>query len=136
MYKRTMTYTDYSEVERTEEFLFNLTQAECLELELGEAGGLAQMLTRIVAAQDMPTIVATFKKIILAAYGEKSPDGRRFIKSQELRDAFEQTPAYSDLFVELSTNAEAAAKFVNAIIPAEKIQPQGNITAFPQNVNK
>jgi len=125
MYKKTMTYTDYSETEnkRTEDFYFNLTKAECLKLEMSADGGYDQMLRRIIAAQDMPTIVSTFEKIILAAYGEKSPDGKRFIKSKDVSDAFSQTEAYSDLFIEISTNAEAAAKFINAIIPQETIQP-------------
>ena len=123
MYKITKKYTDYSDNERTEDFYFNLTEAECLEMEMSTEGGMEQMLRRIIAAQDMPTIMATFKKIILKAYGEKSPDGRRFIKSEELSTAFSQTEAYSDLFVELSTNAEAAAKFINATITIKK--PEG-----------
>lgn len=121
MYKKTITYTDYNENERTEEFYFNLNKAECLELEMSTDGGMEQMLRRIIAAQDMPTIVATFKQIILKSYGEKSPDGKRFVKSKELTDAFSQTEAYSELFLELSTNADAATKFVNATLPSEKV---------------
>lgn len=123
MYKKTMSYTDYSDTKRTEDFYFNLTKAECLKLEMSTDGGMDQMLRRIIAAQDMPTIVSTFEKIILAAYGEKSPDGRRFIKSDEISAAFSQTEAYSDLFIEISTNAEAASKFINAIVPQESITP-------------
>lgn len=119
MLKLNRTYTDFSGNQRTEDFFFNLTKAECLEMELSTEGGMEQMMRRIIAAQDMPTIAATFKKIILSAYGEKSPDGRRFIKSKELSDAFSQTNAYSDLYWELSTDADAAAKFVNGIIPTE-----------------
>lgn len=119
MYKNTRTYKDYSDNVRTEDFYFNLTRAECLEMEMSKDGGMEQHLRRIIAAQDIPTIMETFKKIILKAYGEKSPDGKRFIKSEELSIAFSQTEAYSDLFIELSTNAEYAAKFINAIIPAE-----------------
>lgn len=123
MYKITKEYTDYSDNKRTEDFYFNLTEAECLEMEMSTDGGMEQMLRRIIKAQDMPTIVATFKKIILKAYGEKSPDGRRFIKSEELSTAFSQTEAYSELFMELSTNAELAAKFVNATITIKKPIP-------------
>ncbi len=135
MYKKTMTYTDFSDNERTEDFYFNLTRAECLELEHGTSGGMHRMLTRIIAAQDTPTLVETFKKIILASYGEKSPDGKRFIKTKEVVEAFSQTNAYSDLFIELSTNTESATTFVNAIIPKEKAQ-QNNVSSFPQNVNQ
>lgn len=131
MYQKEMTYTDYSGNERTEVFCFNLTKAECLELEMSTEGGMEQMLRRIIAAQDMPTIIKTFKQIILNSYGEKSPDGKRFVKSKELADAFSQTEAYSDLFIELSTNAEAASIFINAVVPEEKIQPAGNVESFP-----
>ena len=95
MLKRSITYTDYNGGTRTEDFYFNLTQAEVTEMELSVDGGLVEMINRIVAAQDGKQIIATFKDIILRAYGEKSPDGKRFIKNQELRDAFAQTEACS-----------------------------------------
>lgn len=117
MLKKTITFTDYNGVERTEDFYFNLSKAEVMEMELSTTGGLAEMINKIVSAQDTPSIVKVFKDIILKAYGEKSPDGRRFIKSEELSEAFSQTEAYSELYMELSTNAEAAAKFVNEILP-------------------
>ena len=91
-------------------------------MELSTTGGLAEMIKRIVAAQDQPAIIKVFKDLILKAYGEKSPDGKRFIKSPELSDAFAQTEAYSILFMELATNDEAAAKFINGIVPADMAQ--------------
>lgn len=117
MLKKTMTYNDFDGKERTEEFFFNLSKAEVLEMEMGTTGGLAEKLKRIVAAQDSKEIIETFKVIILKAYGEKSPDGRRFIKSPEISEAFSQTEAYSDLFMELATSGKSAAEFINAIIP-------------------
>lgn len=119
MLKRTITYTDYNDVERTEDFYFNLSKAELAEMEISIAGGLTTMIRKIVAAQDYPTIAKLFKDFIMKAYGEKSPDGRRFIKSQEISEAFAQTEAYSQLFMELVTDADAAAKFFEGIIPAD-----------------
>ena len=83
MLSKKIKYTDYNGVEREETFLFNLSKAELMEMELGTAGGLADMIKSIVAAQDTPSIVKIFKKIILKAYGEKSPDGKRFLKVDE-----------------------------------------------------
>ena len=117
MLKKTFTYTDYNGVERTEDHYFNLSKAELMEMELSTTGGLAEMINSIVAAQDAPAIVKIFKELVLKAYGKKSPDGRRFIKSQELADEFSQTEAYSQLFMELATDADAASKFVNGIVP-------------------
>ena len=117
MLKKTFTYTDYNGVERTEDHYFNLSKAELMEMELSTTGGLAEMINKIVAAQDAPSIVKMFKELVLKAYGQKSDDGRRFIKSKELSDSFAQTEAYSQLFMELATDADAAAAFVNGIVP-------------------
>lgn len=117
MLKKTITYTDYNKVERTEDFYFNLTKAELMEMEMGAVGGLSGMIEKIVSAKDAPAIIKVFKELVLKAYGEKSADGRRFIKSKEISDAFAQTEAYSQLFMELATDADAASKFVNGIAP-------------------
>lgn len=122
MLKKTITYTNYNRVELTEDFYFNLTKAEIMEMELGTSGGLAEMINRIVAAQDAPAIITVFKDLILKAYGEKSADGKYFRKSREISEAFAQTEAYSVLFMELATDADAAAKFINGIVPAQDKQ--------------
>lgn len=122
MLKKTITYTDYNGLERTEDFYFNLTKAEIMTMEMGTAGGFAEMLTRIVNAQDQVAIIKIFQDLILKAYGEKSPDGKRFEKSEAISTAFAQTEAYSMLFMELATDADAAAKFVNGIVPADMAQ--------------
>ena len=119
MLKKTVTYPDYNGVERTEDFYFHFTKAEILELEMGTNGGLAEMLDKIVKTKDAAAIIRTFKDLVLKAYGVKSPDGRRFIKNDEVRDDFAQTEAYSIIFMELATDADAAAKFVNGVIPAD-----------------
>lgn len=120
MLKKKITYTDYNGVERSEDFYFNLTEAEITEMEMSTTGGFTGMIQRIVDAQDMPSIIKVFKEIILKAYGEKSADGRRFVKSEELSNEFSQTEAYSQLFMELATDAEAASAFINAIVPDKR----------------
>lgn len=118
MLKKPITYTDYNGIERTEDFYFNLTKAELMEMELSITGGLSEWITRISNEQNMPEIVKLFKKLILTAYGIKSADGKRFEKSEQISNEFAQTEAYSVLFMELAQDADAAAKFVNGIIPA------------------
>lgn len=119
MLKKSIKYTDYNGTERTEDFYFNLTKAEVMEMEMSTDGGFAEMINRVIAAQDVPTIIKIFKEIILKAYGVKSPDGKRFIKSEELSTEFSQTEAFSDLYMSLATNAEEATAFINAIVPAD-----------------
>jgi hypothetical protein len=117
MLKKTIKYSDYNGTERTEDFYFNLTKAEIMELELGTTGGFAETIQTIVKAQDASAIIKIFKEFVLKAYGVKSPDGKRFIKSDEVKTAFSETEAYSQLFMELATDANAAAEFVNGVIP-------------------
>ena len=119
MIKKTITYSDYNGTERTEDFYFNLTKAEITKMELSIKGGLAEMIKRIVDAQDTPAIIDVFEDLIKRAYGVKTPDGRGFIKKAEDLESFMATEAYSQLFMELATNADAAAAFVNGIVPAD-----------------
>jgi hypothetical protein len=118
MLKKTVTYVDYNGMERTEDFYFNLSKAEVAEMELSVEGGFSKMLEEIVASKDNVRIVNLFKQMVLKAYGEKSQDGRRFVKSEEISQAFTQTEAYSEIFMELALNTDAAAAFVNGIMPA------------------
>ena len=131
MLKKTITYTDYNEITHTETYYFNLSKAECMEMEMSTSGGLTEMINKIIETQDVPAIIKIFKDLILKAYGVKSPDGKRFIKSEELSTAFAQTEAYSVLFMELATNAEEAAAFVNGIMPS--IDKQSNPVVVPTN---
>lgn len=119
MLKETIKYTDYNEEERTETFWFNLTKSEVTEMEMSINGGLVEKINKMVELKDGAQIMAMFKDMILKAYGEKSADGRRFVKSEELSLAFSQTPAYDDLFMRLVTDPNAAAAFVNGIIPKD-----------------
>ena len=134
MLKKTITYEDFNGETITEDFYFNLSKAELVELQLGEKHGFAEHLQTIAASEDGRQIVETFKKMILLAYGQKSSDGRRFIKNEQLREEFSQTEAFSNLFVELATDAEAAAAFANGILPsglleaAKERQKSGEIT--------
>ena len=118
MIKKTIDYVDYNGVKRSEDFYFNLNEAELTEMELSTKGGMSSMLEDIVAADNTQKIIDVFKKLILSAYGEKSDDGRRFIKSEELAVGFSQTEAYVKLFMELATDTKAAIDFVNGVMPA------------------
>ena len=118
MYKKTITYPDYNGEEIKEDFYFNLTKAEILEMQLEKEGGLAEKIQAIVDSKNVPELIKIFKELILRSYGKKSDDGKRFIKSPELSRVFTQTEAYSELFMELATDSDAASAFINGIIPA------------------
>lgn len=129
MLKKTITYTDFNGEEVQEDFFFHLSKAELVEMEMSHKGGLSATLARIVAAEDSKSIVAEFKNIILSSYGQRSDDGRRFVKNQQIRDEFESTEAYSELFMELVTNTDAAIEFVNGIIPANLAEEAAKVVA-------
>jgi hypothetical protein len=117
MLKKTITYVDFDDNERTETFYFNLSKAELAEMELSLDGGFAQKINKIVEAKDSKELISIFKGIILKSYGEKSLDGRFFVKNQRVRDDFLSSPAYNYLFMELATNTESATAFINGIMP-------------------
>lgn len=133
MLKKTMTFVDYNGVERTEDFYFNLSKAELVEMELSTVGGLTEMIDRITKTQDGPAIIKAFKDLVLKAYGQKSADGRRFIKNEELAAEFSQTEAYSDLFMELATDDKAAAEFIKGIVPEGGVVDQAQHPALKSN---
>lgn len=118
MIKKTIKYVDYNGVERVEDFYFNLSKAELAEMEMTLDGGLSNFLEELSQSKDNKRIVEIFKEIIFKTYGEKSPDGRRFIKNKELSDEFAQTEAFSELFMELALDEKAAADFFSGILPA------------------
>ena len=110
MLKKTIKYTDYNGVERTEDFYFNITKAEAIEMEMTTTGGMSAMIEKIISTQDTPALFKLFKDIILKAYGEKSPDGKTFMKSEEISNAFSRTEAYSELLTELVSDADKAVE--------------------------
>lgn len=119
MLKRPITYKDFNDREVTDIFYFNLTKAELVEMEWSVDGGLGETMKRVIEANDAKTLIGEFKRLILTSYGEKSDDGKRFIKNDKLREEFEQSAAYSALFMELATNSDAAVAFIQGVIPSE-----------------
>lgn len=117
MIMQTISYTDYNGVERKENFYFNLSKAELMEMETSKQGGLSNYIQSIVDAQDVTKLMGLFKELIIKSYGVKSPDGKRFIKSKEVVDEFIQSEAYSELYVMLASDEQKAITFVNGIIP-------------------
>lgn len=140
MFKKTITCENFNGVVTTEDYYFNLTESEIIEMQLGTAGGLDQQISHIVAGMDMPNIVKFFKDFVLRSYGVKSPDGKRFIKNDEIREAFSQTNAYNKLFMELAFDDKAASDFINGVIPKDVSDnmakvTNGNVTSIPATPN-
>lgn len=117
MIKWPITYTDYNGEEHTEDFYFNLNKAEVMEMNLNANGAYGEYLQRIVDQRDGKSIAEEFKRLITKSYGEKSDDGRRFVKSDAISDAFMQTEAYSELYIQLATDPDAANKFIEGVLP-------------------
>lgn len=127
MVTKEITYTDYNGQERTEKYQFNFTKAELTEMELSVNGGLSAMMERVKETDDRPELMRIFKELILKAYGVKSADGKRFVKSEELRTEFSQTEAYSELYMELVTNTDSAIAFFNGLIPNDMKPNDGKV---------
>lgn len=141
MLTKTITYIDYNGNERKEDFYFNLNKAEVMEMEMSTSGGLVEMVKRIVAAQDGATLIKIFKELVLKSYGVKSPDGKRFIKSEELSTEFSQTEAYVQVFMELATDDEKAHNFIMNVFSGDidkeavekELEKQKKLIDYPSN---
>lgn len=133
MLKKTYTYKDYNDVERTESFYFHFTEAEILDMEMSAEGGFAERVQRIIDAKDQAALMKLIKKFVIDAYGIKSDDGRRFIKNEEVKTSFLECPAFSDIFMDMVTNDELAAEFVNGVIPDTMKKRFAEIAAGKKN---
>lgn len=129
MIKKTVTYKDLNGKERTETFYFHYFESEIMDMEMSEEGGLAERIQRIIDAKDQASLLKVIKKFVVDAYGIKSDDGRRFIKNKEVKDAFVECPAYSKIYMELLTNDELAAEFVNKVVPEDMAEQLAEIVA-------
>lgn len=129
MLKKTITYTNYNDEQKTRDYYFNLKKSELIDLQFSTAKGFMNYIEEITKSQDNVRIWKAFRDIVLLAYGEKSEDGERFVKSDELRKSFEETEAFSELIYELMSNETAAANFINGIMPADLAAntKQGNL---------
>lgn len=135
MRKETITYVDYNGTERTEDHYFNLTEAELMDKQFGTVGGFDALVQKIIDTKDQPGLIKIFKEFIREAYGVKSVDGRRFMKSPEILAEFVETPAYSKLYMKLATDADAAAKFINGCVPADIAKQAAELQAKQANAN-
>lgn len=116
MKKMTIKYTDFNGVEREEDFWFNLTEAEIMDMNLSKKGGLEAVIKQIINTQDVPALAELFKSIINKSYGIKSPDGRNFVKSEKILADFVSTQAYSNMYMMLITNTDKATEFINGVV--------------------
>ena len=119
MLKREVKYTTFDDEEVTDVFYFHIGKPELIEMELEYEGGLGASIQRIIEEKDNKKLVELFKRVVLNAYGEKSPDGKRFVKSEELSREFSQTAAYEALYMELASNDGAAAAFITGVLPKD-----------------
>ena len=115
----TRTYKDYKGLERTEEYSFGLTKADLMEMEMGVKGGYTALIKKIVDSKEPSELIRLFKDLVMRSYGVISDDGRRFQKNDEIRQAFVESPVYSDIFMELVQDDKKAAEFVSGIMPEE-----------------
>lgn len=116
MFKKTIEYTDYNGVDRTESFYFNLSPADLIDMEV-ESGGYKQMIQNIIDSRDVQSLMKAFKELIRRSYGVKSQDGKHFVKNDGIFEEFVSTPAYSNLIMEFLEDTDKAVEFVNGIMP-------------------
>lgn len=132
MLKREIKYEDFDGNDTSDVFYFNLSKPELIELEVEYPEGFGGMIQRIIETKDSKELIRQFKDLVLLAYGEKSADGKRFVKNEELRKQFSETAAYQALFIELATSDNAAIEFLKGILPKDfTVKEQDKPTVLP-----
>lgn len=142
MYKKNITYTDFNGDERTDAFYFNLSDAEILDLQVSYGGDMSRIMSNMLEKHDAKGLLGIITDLILTSYGEKSNDGKRFMKNQEIRDGFVTTDAYSKLVLDLLNDEKEFEKFMTNVIPSAKREALTDIirkreqgeTEEPENV--
>lgn len=123
MLTQKVTFVDFGGVKRTETVYFNLSELEILELEVESAAGLQAELQAAVEGVDNRRMLAFVKKLLERSYGEMSGDGRLLDKSPEITNKMVRSAWYSDFLFSLFINGgDRATKFINGILPADKIR--------------
>lgn len=135
MLKRDISYEDFNGNQCKEEFYFNLSKPELIEMDVEHENGFGSKIKEIMEAKDNKSLIKTFKDIVLLAYGKKSEDGKRFIKSEELKTEFSQSAAYSALFMELATDDNAAVIFLKGILPKDMGSEIDKVVPLPVTSN-
>ncbi len=140
MFKKTMTYVDYNGNERTEDFFFDLSEAEIVDKELTTEGGVGELIKKMINTSDYQGLVLLFKEFVLLCYGEKSADGRYFLKEDErgykLANKFKQTRAYSDLFMQLASDDIAAVEFIKGVLPSAMAKEFNNTMSKDMSIDE
>ena len=124
MLKKKITYTDYNGMERTDNFYFNMTEREIVML-LARLGveDLKEYANKLAESGDLKSMFSFVDDIILSSVGAKSEDGKRFVKTQKIRDDFEQSEAYNVMFMDFLQNPSSASSFASAIVAKAKAKP-------------
>lgn len=137
MLKKTISYEDYDGNQRTEDFYFNLSKAEVIDwLTTSGRYTLDKLMDKLVRTENTKEIMQIFKDLIYRSYGEKSLDGRRFIKTEEVKNNFIETEAYSSLYMELIGDAKKAADFITGIVPKDLGEDVKTVMNDPSRMNE
>lgn len=117
MLKKRITYTNFEDEEVTETFYFNLTKADLMEMEVSKRGGLNGYIERIQETNDAGLVFEELKSLMSRSVGRLAPDGRGFSRSQQIRDEFMNSEAFSNFILEMLTDPQLAAEFIQGLIP-------------------
>lgn len=120
MLKLPITYTDFNDVTKTEDFHFHMSVAELTNMGLATAGTtFGELVRRMTATGDTGAIMDAFKEVILRSVGQRSPEGDKFYKNERIQEDFVACGAYDALFLKLLTDTTEIIRFVNGVMPTD-----------------
>lgn len=98
MLKQKVQYEDFDGATQVEDLYFNLNRMELIALQsrYGKED-MAAYIDKLVEDKDIEKVYEILNDIVLSAYGIRSEDGKRFLKSETIREEFKQSLAYDAL---------------------------------------
>ena len=116
MQKLTVQYQNWDGDLETEDLYFHLNIKELQEMEKWDVP-LTKRIAKLTKTEDGTEAFELMRDIVEAAYGERSSDGKRFVKNPEVLKNFTQGLAYDEVILQFIDGTTDLAKFVEGLLP-------------------
>ena len=116
MQKLTVQYQNFDGDLETEDLYFHLNIKELQEMENWDVP-LTKRIAKLTKTEDGKEAFELMRDIVEAAYGERSADGKRFVKNPEVLKNFTQGLAYDEVIISFIDGTTDLGKFVEGLLP-------------------
>lgn len=120
MLAKTITYTDLNGQSQTETLYFNFNQREAAAFIDSIGGDYDAYASKILSTGRVSDIIDFITNILLDAYGQKSEDGKRFIKNAKIRAEFADSIAFAEITEQFLMDPKFSEEFGQELVSSIK----------------